>query len=214
MLWRTVIAVLIVASPSLAQDSGPFGLREGMTRKQVEQAIGAKAFVSEDGDAVTYSTAPLPHPDFNSYKLTFSRTYGLVQVVAQSKDIDEGSVLAADQRYEETSSKCQEVQSALTAKYGKPVPRPDRECPLRARQKPCSLADAFYDYWPSSEPPRKDKIFRVSLAVLIVPWTKNEQGEKVVAGCPDPRARLAGQIVVVYTFEDFEKYEEEIKKVF
>lgn len=110
MSWR-VIAVLVLASFSLAQDSnGPFGLRGGMTRKQVEQAIGAKALVSADGDDVTYSRAPQPHPDFNSYKLTFSRTYGLVRLIAQSKDIDEDETLAA------TSAKCEEIQAALTAK--------------------------------------------------------------------------------------------------
>jgi hypothetical protein len=209
MMWRTVIAVLILVVLSFAQDSGPFGFREGMTRKQVEQAIGAKAFVSEDGDDVTYSTAPQSHPDFSSYKLTFSRTYGLVRLVAQSKDIDE------DKTFTFTSAKCQEIQTALAAKYGKPEVSPKTQCPLEVdKEKPCTIPSAFYKYWPISVPPRKDKIVLVFLGVLVLPWTTNDHGEKVVAGCPDPRARLAGQIAVVYTFDDFEKYEEEIKKVF
>lgn len=84
-----ICAVLVVlASSSFAQEAGPFGLRAGMTRKQVEQIVGANAVISQKGDEVTYSTAPQPHPLFEEYILTFSRKYGLVKIHA---DASQGS---------------------------------------------------------------------------------------------------------------------------
>ncbi len=204
-MYRLLLFVLALAPLAVAQ--GPFGLRAGMTRKQVEQIIGAKALVSQDGDDFTYATVPTPHPDFASYKLTFSRTYELVQFVAQSKEIDEDAKLAL------TSAKCEEIQTTLTAKYGKP--NVSVGCALKLdKEKPCTMPHAAYDY-SLSIPARADKISRVSFVALILPWTINSHGERVVAGCPDdPHVRLSGQIAVVYTFEEFEKYKAEIKNVF
>jgi len=84
-----------------------------MTRKQVEQIIGANAVVSQNGDTVTYSTAPQVHPLFERYVLIFSRRYGLVMVQAMSKDIDDTEAGQA------TESKCEQIHSALVDKYGK-----------------------------------------------------------------------------------------------
>jgi hypothetical protein len=109
---------------------------------------------------------------------------------------------------------CQEIQAALTAKYGKPEVSARTQCPLKLnKEEPCTVPSAFYDYWPVSVPPRQDKIIRVNLFVFALPMIKNDRGEKVTAGCHDPRARLAGHFGMIYTFEDFEKYEEEIKRV-
>lgn len=204
MILRVTL-FLLCSIGAIAQDVSPFGLREGMTRKQVEQTIGAKTFVSEDGDEVTYSTAPRPHPDFDFYKLAFSRTYGLVQVLAVSKYLDEAGRDAAA-----ASAKCEEIRGALTAKYGEPEVKPGTQCPLKFdKDKPCTMPTAYYTYWPP-----QDKIDHILLAAVVVPWVKNDRGEKVVAGCPDLQTHWAGQIMLFYLFEDFGKYKEEIKKIF
>jgi hypothetical protein len=59
---RLICAILVLAAYSVAQETGPFGLKAGMTRKQMQQIVGAKAVVSEHGNDVTYSTVPQPHP--------------------------------------------------------------------------------------------------------------------------------------------------------
>jgi hypothetical protein len=88
---RLICAVLVLASYSFAQETGPFGLRAGMTRKQVEQIVRASAVISQKGDDVTYSTVPQPYPLFEEYILTFSRKYGLVEVQGSAFNIPDDS---------------------------------------------------------------------------------------------------------------------------
>src|SRR5260370_20606962 len=109
LIW----AVLVLASYSLAQETGPFGLRAGMTRRQVQEIVPANRMLSSKGDDFNYSTAPQPYPLFEEYILTFSPRYGLVQiqVTANSLDDESGSL---------TRSRCKDIHSALSKKYGKP----------------------------------------------------------------------------------------------
>lgn len=171
---RMIWSVVLLVSASFAQE-GPFGLRAGMTRKQVEQVLGGSAFVSQDGDDVTYSTAPHPHPMFDKYTLTFSRRYGLVTIQAVSKYIYDNESGQA------TLSHCQEVHAALTEKYGKPE-QFGGGCQVKIEG--CSEGPAEYR-WSLSGRERPDKVNYVSLHVTLWPIKRNKSNEEVIAGCHD-----------------------------
>jgi hypothetical protein len=68
---------------------------------------------SSEGAGLYYSsTVPVPHPDFESYSLGFSRKSGLCKVVAIGKDIKSG------QTGFELRSAFDALDKAITAKYG------------------------------------------------------------------------------------------------
>ena len=177
--WPLLMCVIfpVFGSLSVAQDTGPFGLRAGMTRKQVEQIIGPKALIQERGDDVTYSTVPESHPDFDQYTLTFSRTYGLVEIQALSRDLDDDSAL------KRLSSKCSEIRDALKSKYGVPDKKPQSECRL-------SHDEVTLFSW-TIDPPRRDKVRLITLSVLPMRLRTNPRGERVLAGSSDTRARAS-----------------------
>jgi len=198
LIW----AVLVLASYSLAQETGPFGLRAGMTRRQVQEIVPANRMLSSKGDDFTYSTAPQPHPMFEEYILTFSPRYGLVQVqvTANSLDDESGSL---------TRSRCKEIHSALSKKYG--IPDKSQQCELKTEnEKPCALRTEFSMWLMGS--PRADQIGKISLTAFLMPSVKNQRGEDVVAGCNDPHKLWRGTILLAYEFADYPKYEEEVKK--
>src|SRR5260370_13553565 len=117
---RLICAVLVLASYSFAQETGPFGLRAGMTRRQVQEIVPANRMVSSKGDDYTYSTAPQPHPMFEEYILTFSPRYGLVQIQVPANPLD-------DESGSLTRSRCKEIHSALSKKYRIPDTSHQRE---------------------------------------------------------------------------------------
>jgi hypothetical protein len=193
-----ICAVLVVASYSFAQETGPFGLRAGMTRKQVQQIVPANAVISQKGDEFTYSTAPQPNPLFEEYILTFSPRYGLVQVQATANSLD-------DESGSLTRSRCKEIHSALSKKYG--IPDKSRQCELKTEnEKPCTLRTE--SMW-LIDSPRADQIGKISLTTFLMPSVKNQRGEDVVAGCNDPHKLWKGKILLRYEFADYPKYEEE-----
>ena len=187
--FRLSLLTLVLISSSHAQEtSGPFGVRAGMTRRQVEQIIGAKAFVEQNGDDVVYSTAPQSHPDFDSYTLTFSRAYGLVRLTAMSRDINDG------ESGQSTSSKCQEILYALTEKYGKPQ-----------KESKCQIDPdvAVIVYWGPLE--RPDRVTGVGVSATITAIVTNRNGKKVLAGAHEKAEQWLGRIMVDYFFEDWDK---------
>jgi hypothetical protein len=85
----------------------------GLTREQVQQLIPG---LKDEEDSPGYANAtsvPQSHPDFESYGLQFSKKSGLCKIVAIGKDISTGSA-----GYELRSA-FDEIDKALTAKYGK-----------------------------------------------------------------------------------------------
>jgi hypothetical protein len=70
-----------------ASDSGPFGLRFGMTRDEVLQLVGKGAIKSEKDDTLRLTAVPRAHPDFEEYVLVFSPQQGLLKIVAAGKTI-------------------------------------------------------------------------------------------------------------------------------
>jgi hypothetical protein len=204
---RLIFFLLVLVAASFAQEAGPFGLRAGMTRKQVEQVVGERAFLSQDGDAVTYSTAPRPHPLFERYVLIFSRKYGLVMVQGVSRDIDD------DKSGQSTKSECEEIDSVLTDKYGKA----DQGVGCQVR------ATCERDTWRSSVDPahfwhvdskRGDRVESVGLVDMIMAFVRNERGEEVVAGCRDAalgHVEWRGHVSVTYVLANYSSYQDEVK---
>ena len=200
MVGCLACTVMVLASLSSAQQTGPFGLTAGMTRKQVELIVGAEALISRKGDDVTYSTAPEPYPLFEQYILTFSRKYGLVRVEGMVSNILD------DRSGSSTHSKCGDIHSTLGKKYGKP--RRTDECELKTKEE-CSMPVGFSMWDVLSH--RSDKVDAISLEASLIPTTKNERGESVIAGCHAPHIQWMGMIQLIYMFEDFSKYQEEVK---
>lgn len=201
-------AVFMLASASFGQDAGPFGLRAGMTRKQVEQAVGSNTVIAQDGDAVTYSTAPRSHPLFARYVLIFSRKYGLVMVQAISKDIDD---TASGQS---TGSRCEEIYSALAEKYGKA--KQNTGCRVRGTCKNDVWSfspDPAY-FW-SIDSPRLDEVETVGLTDSLVAVTRDARGHAILAGCGDAgssHAQWSGLVTVTYVLANYSKYQDELRK--
>lgn len=72
--------------------SGPFGLQEGLTKKNIEDMIG-RSIEPVEGNINLYITSSLPkeNGDFTSYGLLISPTVGLCQIRAIGKNIDTDS---------------------------------------------------------------------------------------------------------------------------
>lgn len=111
--------LLLGASQSFSQSQNspePFGFHYGSSKADVIKQLGNSAVtkVSQDGVAVTFKTAPKPHPDFEAYTLFFSPTQGLLKVIAVGKDIETGDDGA------ELRKAYGGLKSGLEAKYGQP----------------------------------------------------------------------------------------------
>lgn len=72
--------------------NGPFGLQEGLTKKNIEDMIG-RSIEPVEGNINLYITSSLPkeNSDFTSYGLLISPTVGLCQIRAIGKNIDTDS---------------------------------------------------------------------------------------------------------------------------
>jgi len=175
-----------------------------MTREQVEKIVGATAVVSQKGNEVTYSTVPEPYPLFKTYTLTFSHKYGLAQVMATSFDpAGVGNLDNSSGSF--TRSKCKEVLSTLSGKYGQPSQ--SSGCELKAKAE-CSEPNEASTWSPS---PRSDEVSSVFLFADLASMTKDERGEWVTAGCGEDNAQLMGTIQVAYMFDNWSKYQQEVK---
>jgi hypothetical protein len=105
-----------LAAGALLGGQGPFGFRKGMTREEAIRLVGAAAvnMTESTGDWLEVSTAPNPHPGFESYTLGFSPTQGLVKIIATGRNIQSNGFGA------EIREAFERVRDALTAAYGKP----------------------------------------------------------------------------------------------
>jgi hypothetical protein len=204
---RLFCVIFTLFSASFGQDAGPFGLRAGMTRKQVEQAIGSNTVIAQNGDTVTYSTAPHSHPLFEKYVLIFSRKYGLVMIQAISRDIDD------TESGQSTGSKCEEIHSALVEKYGKAKQNIGCRVIGTCKNDVWSFpTDPAYSW--SIDSRRSDKVETVGLMDNLAPMTRDEQGQAVLAGCGDAvshHARWIGLVTVTYVLANYSKYQDELK---
>lgn len=92
---------------------GPFGFEAGMTKDQVIAKLGSKNIKRTSGDdIVSFSTAPIPHPDFNDYALRFAEDGRLIQIIAFT------SPISSNDSGEQVKEKFAEISRALHAKYG------------------------------------------------------------------------------------------------
>jgi hypothetical protein len=105
------VALLLVAGAYCQPYSGPFGLKMGLTLRQLEN-IDPDIVSKTDG---TYSMkkVPTPHSSFESYLLTISPDTGLCKIMAIGKDIPDSDYGLALQ------SEYYTVKKALQKKYGK-----------------------------------------------------------------------------------------------
>jgi hypothetical protein len=83
-----------------------------MTKEQIVAILGDKALTRVHDDAYTFSTAPSPHPEFESYICFVSPEKGLLKVVAISKDIETNSFGEA------IRDRFEQVQAGLSKAYG------------------------------------------------------------------------------------------------
>ena len=106
------LAGLILLLAAASCWAGPFGFEYGMSKADVIKLVGRKAVLKEDGDRLLLSTAPKPHPSFESYLLVISPDKGLLKIVAMTPAIQSNDF------GDEIKSKYDEVQKGLTSVYG------------------------------------------------------------------------------------------------
>jgi len=77
------IMFLVVISFAIAQ---PFGIKMGMTLDDLI-AMGCNPKVLSNNPHWYFITPPKPHPSFDRYSVEISKNYGVIAIVANSKDI-------------------------------------------------------------------------------------------------------------------------------
>ena len=108
-----ILAALAAAQiPQVHAQATPFGLREGLTRAEVEAIAGPLS--PQEGTPPTFYAArvPRPHPELDVYAVVVGDSTGLCQVVG-GKLIDSTGVtdIEADRVYSE-------LKGQLSSKYG------------------------------------------------------------------------------------------------
>lgn len=106
------------ARPSPTQErptkyDGPFGLKMGLSVETAKNLIPSLSESDSEPGVYNAVSVPVPHPDFESYSLFFSKKSGLCRVVGIGKDIPSGDVGF------EVRSAFDALDEALTQKYGK-----------------------------------------------------------------------------------------------
>jgi hypothetical protein len=108
----TCAILLTAAVMAHAQETGPFGLRMGMSRTELQPLID-KTF-QEQSPGVLAVKVPKPHPDFETYLVIVSPTHGLCRISALGKNISMNSF--GDQ----VKDSFTEMRQVLEGRYGKP----------------------------------------------------------------------------------------------
>lgn len=105
-------AATSVASSTLPERKGPFGLAGGMTIEELKSVSS----ITNGPSAGVYQTdkVPKPHPMFETYLLLVSEKSGLCKVAAIGKDFESNSFGHS------VKSNFKEIENGLTEKYGKP----------------------------------------------------------------------------------------------
>jgi len=107
-----VCALLVGMLLPVGASASAFGFKAGMTKDQIVAALGKGALADVDGDLYAFSTAPSPHPDFETYTCIISPEKGLLKVVANGKTIDTNDFGAG------VRDQFDKVAAALTDAYG------------------------------------------------------------------------------------------------
>jgi hypothetical protein len=94
--------------------AGPFGFEYGMTKEQVIAAVGQNAVKKIQSDVLTLTTAPKPHPAFETYQVMISPKLGLVKILAI------GNTIGTNRYGNEIQTAFIETQEALVNNYGTP----------------------------------------------------------------------------------------------
>ena len=101
-------------NPGATAKPGPFGFECGMTKEQVIALVGKDAAKATGQDVLELSTAPRPHPAFDSYMLIFSPEKGLLKIQAY------GAPIATNGFGEEVHRAFIEIRDAVSKTYGEP----------------------------------------------------------------------------------------------
>jgi hypothetical protein len=108
-----LVALLLMpvslAAQTVSSADGPFGLRMGMTVRQL-RALGTLKL--EQPSVYSFASPPKPHPKIESFLLVVTEAEGLCKLIATSKTFDT-SVYGTELRDQFDS-----FQEALEAKYG------------------------------------------------------------------------------------------------
>lgn len=107
---KFTFATVLISFSALSM-AGPFGLEMGSSLADLKKQITLKP---ENIGLYTTQSVPIPHPDFQLYKLIISPNHGLCKIIAFSKNIST-SIYGT-----ELVSKFSNIESALTTKYGNP----------------------------------------------------------------------------------------------
>jgi hypothetical protein len=109
---KPLLSTLSTPPPILGH--GPFGLDSGLTELQLKTLPGFNP--SDSSGMLFYATSvPKAHPEFESYRLLVSRKTGLCKINAIGRTHDN------DAYGYQLRSTFKELDTALTAKYGKPT---------------------------------------------------------------------------------------------
>ena len=109
-MLRYLVLLLVLGMAFGTVHAGPFGLKMGMTKAEIESAIGAKLEEVESGVYYT-KKVPIPYPLFSYYNLTIHSTHGLHGVRAYSNETDS---LKTAMHYDD-------IKRELIALYGAPT---------------------------------------------------------------------------------------------
>jgi hypothetical protein len=95
--------------------AGPFGFEYGMTNEHVISLVGEAAVdPSSHGDILHLTTAPRPHPHFESYTLKIPPEVGLLDILAF------GRVVSTTRYGDELKDAFIDIRNAISVTYGKP----------------------------------------------------------------------------------------------
>ena len=112
MYTRLISMFCLIAFQVFA--AGPFGFEYGMTKQQVIALVGQDAVKKTTADALEVTTAPKPHPAFESYILIISPARGLLKIVAI------GNTIRTNPFGSEVQQGFATLQSLVVNNYGSP----------------------------------------------------------------------------------------------
>lgn len=117
-LLLSLTAIPLLATVTRAQQASraePFGFRQGMTREEIIDSVGADSVIIDDGDVLVLSSAPKSDPDFPIYAVCVSAESGIAKVVGMSEGITTNSY------GESLRNAFVQLRLASEAHYGKPM---------------------------------------------------------------------------------------------
>jgi hypothetical protein len=108
-------------STATQNTAGPFGFRCGASKQAITGQVGP--LKDEGANEYSTATAPTPFPNVGYYRLSISPTQGLLEVSAETNDID------TDTNGAELINQFHTIEADLTKQYGKPTRQEDSLTP-------------------------------------------------------------------------------------